>query len=319
MRKFSMKRFSPVAFAISLAVGIGGCADGTPPATAEPAAEAAAGSTFEAPMQQDVHRFSIGRFEAFALKDGRLAFPNDGETIGIGRSPDEVGALLRAAGEPVDMLHLSIQVLLVKAGDRVVLFDAGAGDAEAADAGRLPASLQAAGIDPGEVTDIFISHGHWDHLGGTVDARGNARFPNATVRMSGPEWQALQEDAQSTSMVEALQGRVEPFEPGDEVLPGVTSVPVVGHTPGHSAYAIASDGERLLYIGDTAHHHVVSVQRPGWTIAFDRDAPVAERSRKELLARAAEESALIHSPHFPFPGLGRIERSDDGFRWVPLD
>src|SRR5690606_24539980 len=105
------------------------------PAASPSAGEAPVGVA-EAPAHPDVHRFSIGRFEAVALRDGGLAFPNDGKTVGIGQAPDEVGALLRAAGEPVDTLRLSIQALLVRAGDRVVLLDAGMGESASADAGR---------------------------------------------------------------------------------------------------------------------------------------------------------------------------------------
>lgn len=318
MRLFPGKG-SPVML-VALAVGLAGCADSAAPVPVEASESAAAASTAPEQVSEQVHRFGIGQLEAIVLKDGDLAFPNDGSTIGLGRSPDEVGALLEAAGEPVDMLHLSIQVLLVKAADRVMLFDAGAGPVESADAGRLPQALRAAGLGPEQITDILISHGHWDHIGGVVDAQGNPGFANATIRMSAPEWQALQADEDNARMVQAIAGQVETFAPGGEVLPGVTSVEMDGHTPGHSAYRIASGDEQLLYIGDSAHHYVVSVQRPHWTIAFDRNAPLAEHNREALLARAADESLPVHSPHFPFPGLGHVERGDgEGFVWVPQD
>src|SRR3546814_12516631 len=70
---------------------------------------------------------------------------------------EEVAALLAAAGEPTDVLHLSIQPLLVRGDGRVLLFDTGAGDVEWARGGRLPASLRAAGVEPSQVPDVFIS------------------------------------------------------------------------------------------------------------------------------------------------------------------
>lgn len=284
------------------------------------AADAASGQVSSAASRQspDVHRFSIGALDARILRDGGFSFPNDGSVVAIGEARADVDALLAAAGEPADPIRLSLQALLVDAGDRIMLFDTGGGPSPDGSTGGMVAAMAAAGVDPAQVTDIMISHAHGDHVGGLLDGEGALRFPNATVRMSAQEWQALQGAPRRAALVAAITPRVETFERGDVVLPGVTSVGVEGHTPGHSAYGIADGDARLLYIGDTAHHHVVSVRRPRWTIQFDGDAPLAEDSREALLARAADEGLLLQSPHFPFPGLGRVERRDGGFAWVPL-
>ncbi|NZA26855.1 MBL fold metallo-hydrolase [Luteimonas sp. SJ-92] len=295
-----------------------GCTRTSPPVPAQAAADPAARTEAPPPADHpDVHRFRIGALDAAVLRDGDIRFPNDGSVLGLGRPRAEVDALLAAAGEPTDTVHLSVQALLVRSGERVLLFDTGAGDADFAEAGRLPQSLRAAGVEPAQVTDILVSHAHSDHVGGLLDADGATAFANARIRMSAPEWQALQADAGRAALAAAIAPQVDAFAPGAEVLPGVTAVVVEGHTPGHSAYEIADGAARLLYIGDSAHHHVVSVQRPRWTIQFDGDAPVAERSRETLLASAADSGVLVQSPHFPFPGLGRIARRDGGFAWAP--
>ncbi|WP_202845140.1 MBL fold metallo-hydrolase [Luteimonas saliphila] len=304
--------------AVALAALLAGCAESPPPPATAPELSAAQAAATPA-AHPDVHRFSIGQHEAMVLRDGDIRLPNDGSIVAQGVPKAETDALLDAAGQPTDTLRLDIQALLVRAGDRVVLFDTGAGNASFADAGRLPQSLQAAGVDAADVTDIVISHAHGDHVGGLLDGDGRPAFANAAIRMSAPEWEALRGDAGMAALAEAIAPRVEAFEPGAEVLPGVTSLPVAGHTPGHSAYVIADGDQRLLYIGDSAHHHVISVQRPRWTIQFDRDAPLAEDSREALLARIADEGWTMQSPHFPFPGLGRIERREDSFAWVPAD
>ncbi|MDH5822451.1 MBL fold metallo-hydrolase [Luteimonas sp. RD2P54] len=295
-----------------------GCARPATPVAQQAAAEPGAAAAAAPPAAHpDVHRFRIGTLDAAVLRDGDIRFPNDGAILGQGRPKADIDAVLAAAGEPVDVVHLSVQALLVRSGDRVVLFDTGAGDAAFADAGRLPRSLRAAGVEPAAVTDIFLSHAHADHAGGLLDAEGAPAFANARIRMAAPEWQALQADAGRAALATAIAAQVEPFDPGVEVLPGVTAVAVAGHTPGHSAYQIADGAARLLYIGDSAHHHVVSVQRPRWTIQFDGDAQAAEDSREALLARAADSGIAVQSPHFPFPGLGRVARRDGAFAWVP--
>ena len=297
--------------------------------TKEPAAEAAAPATpveaapaqapapaADASQASGAHAFQVGTLEAWALNDGTIDVANDGKTFAVGQAPEQVSALLAAAGEPTDVLHLSLQPLLVRAGDKVLLFDTGAADANWAKAGHLPASLRAAGFEPAQVTDIFISHGHQDHVGGLL-AGGALAFPNASVHLAAPEWEALQADAGAAALVAAIRPKVVAFAPGAELVPGVvTAVAVDGHTPGHSAYEIASGDARLLYIGDTAHHSVVSLQQPEWTIAYDGDAPLAQASRRALLQRAADGKLRLYAVHFPYPGLGTVEARDGGFAWV---
>ena len=313
-------RLSVLVAAAVAAATLAGCSKPQPAAdTAAPAAAPAA-ETAAAPQpaSPDVQRFKIGALDAAALKDGDIDVANDGKTIAIGHPPADVAALLTAAGQPKDVLHLSIQPLLVRSGAQVLLFDTGAADASFARAGRLPASLRAAGVEPSQVTDIFLSHQHQDHTGGLLTSEGKLAFPNAAIHLSAPEWDSLKGDKDAAALVAAMTPKVATFQPGAAIIPGVvTAVAVDGHTPGHSAYEIASGDQRLLYIGDTAHHYVISVQRPEWTIQYDTNAPLAQTSRRALLQRAADGKLRVYAVHFPFPGLGHVQAKGEGFEWVP--
>jgi glyoxylase-like metal-dependent hydrolase (beta-lactamase superfamily II) len=264
-------------------------------------------------------RFSIGALEAYALEDGPIVVPNDGQVLGVGRPAAETAELLAAAGLPRDTIHLDIQVLLVKDGDRVILFDTGAGDVTWADAGRLPRSLALAGVQPAAITDIFISHAHGDHAGGLLTTAGALAFPSATVRMSRPEWAALQAntDDDSKQLVAAIAPKVTAFEPGAQVFPTVKAIATPGHTPGHSSYEIGTGADKVVYIGDLAHHSVVSVQRPAWSIQFDGDRPAAEAMRQQTLATLAADGTRIFAVHFPFPGVGHVVAEGQGLVWKP--
>ena len=264
-------------------------------------------------------RLQIGNLEAYALEDGHLVVPNDGQLLGFGRPPSEIAEVLAAAGLPRDTIRLDIQCLLVKTGDRVILFDTGTGDASFADAGRLPQSLALADVQPVAVTDIFISHAHSDHVGGLLTKAGALAFPAATIHMSAPEWAAFRAntDEDSKRFVAAITPKVMPFEPGAQVLPVVKAVATQGHTPGHSSYKIGAETVKMFYLGDLAHHSVISVQRPAWSIQVDADRPAAEAMRQQTLAQLAADRTRVFAVHFPFPGVGHVAAEGQGLVWRP--
>ncbi|MDZ4761950.1 MAG: MBL fold metallo-hydrolase [Alphaproteobacteria bacterium] len=314
-----MKFVTPVVSTIALviAASLAACAP-KPEAAVEAPAETVAPAAAPAIAESaDVKPFAIGSLEAAALRDGGMQVPNDNKILAINATKAETAAVLTAAGLPVETLDLSVQPLFVRGAGKLMLFDAGAAGSMGPGAGKLPASLASAGIDAAAVTDIFISHAHGDHVAGMVTAEGALTFPNASVHISAPEWASMQTQAPIAALVAAITPKVVAFEPGADLIPGVVkAVAIDGHTPGHSGYEITSDGQSLLYIGDTMHHSVISVQQPDWTIQFDGDAPVAQASRKALLARAAASGQRIYAVHFPFPGVGKFEVQGDKTVWV---
>ena len=272
-----------------------------------------------APVSPDVSAVRIGTLEATALRDGTLKVPAGDAKASPWANVAEVSALLTSAGVTDGTIHLSIQPLLVRDGERVVLIDAGAGGQMGTE-GKLVASLRAAGVEPGQVTDVLISHAHGDHVGGLVGAEGRLTFPNAVIRMSAPEWafaRAGAEEAGAGALLAAISPKVEPFVPGAQVTPSIKAVPLAGHTPGHSGYEIVSGEDRLLYIGDAMHSSIISVQRPEWRNVWDSDNARAVATRQNLLEQGVTGTRRIYGVHFPFPGVGRFQRVDDGFVWIP--
>ena len=239
-----------------------------------------------------------------------MELPNDNKVFDLGGTPEEVAAVLSAAGLPTDKLALTIHPLLVKTGDRVLLFDTGAGPLFGPGSGHLLVSLSEAGIDPQSVPDIFISHSHGDHVGGLVNTEGKLNFPNAKIHLSKPEWEFMSGQEQFKDWIPVIRANVDAFRPGAELVPGVVkAVEIKGHTPGHSGYRITSGSDTLLYVGDSMRHFVISVQKPDWTIGFDGDSATATASRVALISQLATSGERIYVGAFPFPAS---ERSRSG-------
>src|SRR5690348_4856763 len=294
----AMRGITSVAALIGLAMAVSvDAAVAFGPATVAPAA----------------HEFTLGKLKLATLHDAQFVIPNDGKTFGVGADAAAVTDVLRAAGAPTDRITLSVNALLVRMGHHVVLIDTGIGQKSH---GELLGSLHEAGVKPTAVTDVLITHSHGDHVGGLVDADGHLAFPKATIRMSSAEWEFMQSKG-SPELVKAISKKVKPFELGAQVIPGIKSVPMKGHTPGHTGYEISSGSDRLLDIGDMAHSSIVSLAKPQWGVQFDTDGAAAKATRAETLKQLASDQELIFSPHFPYPGVGHIETAGDGFSWKP--
>jgi glyoxylase-like metal-dependent hydrolase (beta-lactamase superfamily II) len=188
-----------------------------PDRAAPPASSASAPASSNA---GEFHRFTVGELQAIALRDGAGAVPNDNKVFAVGRTPQEVATVLAAAGVPTDTLALSIQTLLVRSGDQLVLLDTGGGAAYPG-AGKLPASLQAAGITPDQITDIVLSHTHGDHVGGLVTAADALAFPKAKIHLAADEWADLRAKPDQKGLVRVIQAQVYAAAPGAQIAPGL--------------------------------------------------------------------------------------------------
>jgi glyoxylase-like metal-dependent hydrolase (beta-lactamase superfamily II) len=278
------------------------------------AGTAFAATTGPIPAEPGAQTFQVGKIRVTALRDAQFVAANDGKLFGIGAGAGAVADVLKAAGEPTDRVTLGVDALLVQSGSRNILIDSGLGPAAH---GVLMSSLAKAGLKPDDISVVLITHVHGDHIGGLVTADGSPSFPKAAIRISAPDWKWLQTQPDMAALVKAITPSVKTFAPGDRVAPGITSVAIKGHTPGHVGYQIVSGSKGLLDFGDAAHSSIVSLAKPDWPTGFDNDQKEGEISRREVLTQLSKSHELIFAPHFPFPGVGRIVAEGDHFAWQP--
>ena len=276
------------------------------------------------------YRYKLGDYQITALYDGTWFLKLDDKFI-RNASDTDVNKALAAAFLPPNVLPISFTVLLVNTGNKLVMIDAGTGGQVADTAGFMMTTLAAIGIAPAAIDTIVISHFHPDHIDGLKTKDGDKVFPNAEILVPEPEWTYWMDDGEMSKAPDRIRTYflnarrifgdmakdVRRFKPGAEVAPGITSIPAFGHTPGHTAFAIASGKQSMLAMSDTVRDPYLFARYPDWQPLFDMDGPLAVKTRRQMLDRAAADRMLVEAYHFPFPATGHIARSGKGYELVP--
>jgi glyoxylase-like metal-dependent hydrolase (beta-lactamase superfamily II) len=277
----------------------------------------------------------VGEIDVLVISDG--VFPLPASTLATNANPADLAAWLGDRLQPPDVYKWPLNVVVVRSGGRTVLVDAGMGmeypDFPRA-GGLLARRLDFAGIDPGSVTDVVLTHVHMDHIGGLLaDGLRSRLRPGLPIHLAAAEaefWASPDFSRNSfpprmPDVLRSAAGRfldmyhsqLRPFETEYEVAPGVVVCRTGGHTPGHSVVRLASGGDRLTFLGDAVFPD--HFDRPDWYNAFDHYPEEAVRVRVRLLRELAATREPLVAAHLPFPSVGRVAASGDVFRFVPAE
>lgn len=278
-------------------------------------------------MNSGFYRFKLGSFECVALSDGSSThLPHSF----FAQTPQRlVESALRQRGLPTDHIITPHTSLFIDTGEHRVMIDMGAGDLVPG-AGQLLANMQAADIAPEDIDRVIITHAHPGHVGGAVDETGQLIYGNALYYLWKGEWDFWTAEAAMSKAperhvilarenLEAICDQLHLVDYEAEIVPGIHAIQAPGHTPGHMAVSVSSDGEKLLHIADIVLHPL-HLEYPTWTSTCDILPAAAAASKRRIFDRAADQNALVFAHHFPpFPNLGHVIKIEEGWRWLPIE
>lgn len=248
-----------------------------------------------------------------------------------------VPKVLWSKHNPADENNLcswAMRCLLIEEGDRRILIDTGLGDKQDAkffghyylhgDASLL-SSISNAGFAPGDITDVVLTHLHFDHVGGAVrydDKRENLllTFPNATYWASEGQWKlakapnAREKDSFLKENFIPIEesGQLRFIEPGISPFSGIEFLHVDGHTEQMLLPFISYEGKMLVYAADlipSAAHIPLA-----WVMSYDVRPLKAINEKEKLLQEAADNNYILLFEHDPVFEAGTVERTPKGIR-----
>lgn len=268
---------------------------------------------------------TIGTATVTVLTDGATDF---GPELFPGTTPDHISELL--AQQNATAVTTNFNAVLIRNAGRTILCDAGPRDLFGPTCGFLPDALAEAKVAPDDINTLFATHLHPDHIAGMITAQGRAVFPNAELVVTEaevafwgdkastqklpaplPDWAGL-----ARAVLAAYGDRLRVVTGVTEIAPGLTTLPLAGHTPGHGGWRLDNGAKQLIHVGDIIHAPVLQAADPNIAIAFDLDADTARNTRKRILDEVATDGALFTGGHFLHPAFHKAVRDGTGYRLV---
>jgi glyoxylase-like metal-dependent hydrolase (beta-lactamase superfamily II) len=273
------------------------------------------------------YAFKHGAFDVTVVSDGHLVLPTS--FLAPGAPPPEREAILKAAGQTGEQYNSPTNITLIRTGSDMILIDMGSGDRFMPTAGKLWDNLKAAGIDKAKITKVVFTHGHPDHLWGTVDELDDLVIQDAAFYVGAVEWDFWSGEnatrglpAERAGLVTgarrnytAIKGKVKMIKAADEIVSGLRIIDTPGHTQGHVSIELAG-GDGLIVGGDVLTHPLISFQHPEWKPTADHVPDQATATRRKLLDRLAADRSKLIGFHLPYPGVGTVERKNSAYRFV---
>ena len=271
-----------------------------------------------------ISEIAVGSLKVVALRDGELFLPS-GALVNL--SEQDLKTI--SNDENSRLAYSNVNAYLVQSKDQNLLIDSGCRDLFGPTCGFVQEALKEAGLVPSDITDLFLTHLHPDHIAGTIDTDGTAVFENATLKVldleynfwssqdfdetevNGADWANL-----AKTVLDAYKDRLETLSFDSDIAPGISSVSIPGHTPGHSGFRVDDGRESLIQMGDILHVPNLQLINPNVATVFDIDPEAALKSRREVLDMVSTDKMLCTSGHMLDQKFGHLEKNGTGYNFI---
>ena len=271
----------------------------------------------------DLQEIKIGSTKIIALRDGELNIPKE-----ILCNLDE--DLSNKISEENSQLTLNnVNAYLIVQGARTLLVDTGCRDLFGPTCGFVHDEIKKANVKPEDITDIFFTHLHPDHIAGAIDKSGKAMFPNAMVKVLGIELNFWSKDDfddveingknfadLSKTVIKAYDNKIETLTSQQEIIPGVYPVALPGHTPGHAGFRVDDDDNSFIQMGDVLHAPNLQLADPNISVMFDIDLEDGMKSRKRIFDMVCNDKIICSGGHMLEPKFGYLDRFGNGYKFI---
>jgi glyoxylase-like metal-dependent hydrolase (beta-lactamase superfamily II) len=271
----------------------------------------------------DLKELMVGSTRIIALKDGDLTLPRE---ILLNLDEDTSNKI----SEENNQLTVSeINAYLIFKNDKILLVDAGCRDLFGPTCGFIHEQIAKANVKSDDITDIFFTHLHPDHVAGAIDKDSKAIFPNAEVSVIEDELNFWSKDDfkdveingknfadLNKAVIKAYGERVKTIKTNQEIISGIYPVPLPGHTPGHCGFRIDDDNDSFVQMGDVLHTPNLQLANTNISVIFDVDVELGLKSRKQVFDMVCNDKIICSGGHMLEPKFGYLERFGDGYKFI---
>lgn len=270
----------------------------------------------------------IGKYEIFTIESG-YTWLDGGAMFGV------IPKALWQRSNPADeqnRIQLALRTMVIRDEQRTILVDTGVGS-KMNDKLRsifkvqdeqynLLSGLEKKGISAQDVTDVIVTHLHFDHVGGAtyqVKDQLKLTFPNATYHVQGEQWYWANNPSfkdRASYMPENFkpieeEGKLNQLNGPGELFPGIDMLVMYGHTAGMQLPKISDGKQTLLYCADlmpTASH----IPLP-YIMGYDNNPLVTLAEKQRILPQVVSENWILVFEHDPFRAAGTVQETEKGF------
>tara|TARA_B100000900_G_scaffold154243_1_gene130974 strand:- start:121 stop:948 length:828 start_codon:yes stop_codon:yes gene_type:complete len=264
---------------------------------------------------------AVGTVNVTTLRDGERTLPPEA----LKNLSDEDIQKINS-DENQSFTFTNFNACVIQNGKQNLLVDTGCGSLFGPTCGFILDALDELGLAPDNITDIFITHLHPDHIGGCIDEDGSAVFKNANFKIleeeysfwtskefgadeiNGRDWSSLAKNVVST-----YDAQLEVLTSNKDIISGVSTVPLPGHTPGHAGFRVDDGNQSMFHMGDILHVPNLQLKDPNISTLFDVDPESALNSRKYALDMASSDNLLCTSGHMVEPKFVHLEKRGSSY------